>query len=66
MLFRKTELPYLGHIETAEHNEAKPEHIRAVLEAGLPKNRHLRLAQRICAGPSLRCWKKSALPPEMN
>jgi hypothetical protein len=32
-------LEYLGHVIISTHNEAKPEHIRAVLEAQVPWSR---------------------------
>jgi hypothetical protein len=37
--FGRPRLEYLGHIVTGTHNEAKPEHIRAVLEAQVPRSR---------------------------
>lgn len=35
--FGRTQLPFLGHIVTSDHNEAKQEHIRGVLEAKAPR-----------------------------
>jgi hypothetical protein len=31
------ELEYLGHIVTATHNKAKPEHVKAILQASTPR-----------------------------
>jgi hypothetical protein len=36
--FGRSRLEYLGHIITATHNEAKPEHVHAVLEVQVPRS----------------------------
>jgi hypothetical protein len=47
--FGRMRLEYLSHIVTVTHNEAKSEHVRAVLEAKVPRSRKdLRLFFRVC------------------
>jgi hypothetical protein len=42
------ELEYLGHIVTATHNKAKPEHLKLILQASTRSKKNLRAVFGVC------------------